>query len=65
MVLGSSFDAPQGTVSIDADCSHANLWSRIGRANRRGQFDLLHESSSLVPPDPFLTGIGFGRRVPA
>jgi branched-chain amino acid transport system substrate-binding protein len=65
MVLGSSFDAPQGRVSIDAGCSHANLWSRIGRANRRGQFDLLQESSSLVPPDPFLTGTGFGRLVSA
>jgi branched-chain amino acid transport system substrate-binding protein len=65
MVLGSTFDAPQGTVSIDAGCSHANLWSRIGRANRGGQFDLLQESSSLVPPDPFLTNTGFGRLVPA
>jgi branched-chain amino acid transport system substrate-binding protein len=65
MVLGSTFDAPQGTVSIDAGCSHANLWSRIGRVNRGGQFDLLQESSSLVPPDPFLTGTGFGRLVPA
>jgi branched-chain amino acid transport system substrate-binding protein len=63
MVLGSSFDAPQGTVSIDAGCGHANLWSRIGRANDRGQFDLLRESSSLVPPDPFLTGTGFGRLI--
>lgn len=65
MVLGSSFDAPQGTVSIDAGCSHAKLWSRIGRANSRGHFDLLRESSSLVPPDPFLTGAGFGRLAPA
>ena len=65
MVLGSSFDAPQGPVSIDAACSHANLWSRIGRANRRGQFEVLQESSSLVLADPFLTGTGFGRLVPA
>lgn len=65
MVLGSSFDAPQGTVSIDAGCGHANLWSRIGRANSSGRFDLLRESSSMVPPDPFLTGTGFGRLVPA
>ncbi len=65
MVLGSSFDAPQGTVSIDAGSGHANLWSRIGRANGSGRFDLLRESSSLVPPDPFLTGTGFGRLVPA
>ncbi len=65
MVLGATFDAPQGTVSIDAGCSHANLWCRIGRANGSGQFDVMQESSSLVPPDPFLTGTGFGRLVPA
>lgn len=65
MVLGSTFNAPQGTVSIDVGCSHANLWSRIGRANRHGQFDLLQESSAIVPPDPFLTGVGFGRAVSA
>jgi branched-chain amino acid transport system substrate-binding protein len=65
MVLGSTFDAPQGTVSIDADCSHANLWSRIGRVNRGGRFDIVQESSSLVPPDPFLITTGFGRLVPA
>lgn len=65
MVLGSTFDAPQGPVSIDQVFSHANLWSRIGRANARGQFDILQESSSLVPADPFLAGSGFGSFVPA
>jgi len=65
MALGSSFEAPQGAVSIDARCSHAKLWSRIGRANSRGHFDLLQQSSSLVPPDPFLTGAGFGQLAPA
>jgi branched-chain amino acid transport system substrate-binding protein len=65
MVLGSTFDAPQGPVSIDVECGHANLWSRIGCANRRGQFDVLQESSSLVPADPFLTGTDFGRLLPA
>jgi ABC-type branched-subunit amino acid transport system substrate-binding protein len=65
MVLGATFNAPQGRVSIDADCSHANLWSRIGRVNGRGHFDVVQESTCLVPPDPFLTGTGFGRLVPA
>ena len=53
-VLGSSFDAPQGRVEIDADSGHAKLWTRIGRANRLGQFDLIWESGSSVEPDPFL-----------
>jgi ABC-type branched-subunit amino acid transport system substrate-binding protein len=61
MVLGSSFDAPQGRVSINATCSHADLWTRIGRANRRGQFEIVHQSLNPVLADPYL--IGYGRSV--
>ncbi len=53
-VLGTTFDAPQGPIAIDPGCSHANVWARIGRANDRGQFDLLWESNSSVDADPFL-----------
>ena len=53
-VLGSSFDAPQGRVEIDAESGHAKVWTRIGRANRLGQFDLIWESGAPVEPDPFL-----------
>lgn len=59
MVLGSSFDAPQGTVAINPASSHTDLWTRIGRANRRGQFELVHQSLSPVLADPYL--IGYGR----
>jgi branched-chain amino acid transport system substrate-binding protein len=38
--------------------SHASLWTRIGRANRRGQFDIVHESQSPVWADPYLVGSG-------
>lgn len=58
MVLGSTFEAPQGSVSINASCSHADLWTRIGRVNRRGQFDVLQQSLNPVLADPFLTGYG-------
>lgn len=51
-VLGSSFDAPQGRVSISAS-GHADLWTRVGRANRSGGFDLVVESQSPVLADPF------------
>lgn len=61
MVLGSIFDAPQGKVSINAACSHADLWTRIGRANRRGQFEIVHQSLNPVLADPYL--IGYGRSV--
>jgi ABC-type branched-subunit amino acid transport system substrate-binding protein len=59
MVLGTSFDAPQGAVTIDPVSGHADLWTRIGRANRHGQFDILNESQAAVHADPFL--IGYGR----
>lgn len=52
-VLGSSIEAPQGRVRIGST-GHADLWTRIGRANRRGRFDLLFESQAPVPADPFL-----------
>lgn len=61
MVLGSTFDAPQGRVSINPGCSHADLWTRIGRANRRGQFEVVHQSVNPVLADPYL--IGYGRSV--
>jgi branched-chain amino acid transport system substrate-binding protein len=58
-VLCSEFDAPQGRVSINAFCGHTDLWTRIGRANRRGQFDILLESAAPIRADPYL--IGYGR----
>jgi branched-chain amino acid transport system substrate-binding protein len=58
MVLGSSLDAPQGRVSINPACSHADLWTRIGRVNRRGQFDIVQQSLNPVLADPYLIGYG-------
>ena len=60
-ILGSEFDAPQGKISINQGCSHADLWTRIGRANRGGRFDMLYESQSKVSADPYL--IGYGRSI--
>ncbi|MDX5362212.1 MAG: transporter substrate-binding domain-containing protein [Alphaproteobacteria bacterium] len=59
MVLGAEFDAPQGRVSINPTCSHTDLWTRIGRVNRRGRFDILFDSADRVSADPYL--IGYGR----
>ncbi len=55
-VLGSDFDAPQGRVSVNPSTSHTSLWTRIGRANRRGQFDVVRESLAPVWADPYLVG---------
>ena len=57
-VLGADFDAPQGVVSVSAATSHTHLWSRIGRVNRRGQFDIVRQSPAPVWADPYLVGCG-------
>jgi ABC-type branched-subunit amino acid transport system substrate-binding protein len=54
VILGSSIDAPQGEVSINPNSSHANVWSRVGRANRSGQFEVISQSKTSVIADPFL-----------
>jgi branched-chain amino acid transport system substrate-binding protein len=57
-VLGSDFDAPQGRISVSSATSHTNLWSRIGRVDRRGQFEIMQQSAMPVWADPFLVGSG-------
>jgi branched-chain amino acid transport system substrate-binding protein len=59
MVLGTSFDAPQGKVRVNPLSGHTDLWTRIGRANREGQFHVVFQSKEPVHADPFL--IGYGR----
>ncbi len=54
VVLGSEFDAPQGRITIDGDSNHTTLWTRLGRANKAGQFDIIKESLQSVKPDPYL-----------
>lgn len=58
MVLDSEFDAPQGRVAINSTYGHADLWSRIGKVNRSGRFDIVYESPSRVSADPYLLGYG-------
>jgi ABC-type branched-subunit amino acid transport system substrate-binding protein len=58
MVLGTALDAPQGRISIDPDSSHANVWTRIGRVNQLGHFDVVQESPSAVRADPFMVSSG-------
>lgn len=60
-VAGMSFEAPQGSVRVSDVSNHANLWTRIGRANRQGQFDILSQSYRSIYADPFLTGTVSGQ----
>lgn len=58
MVLGTEFDAPQGRISVNATYAHTNLWSRIGRVNSQGQFEVVEQSGAPVSADPYLIGSG-------
>ena len=58
-VLGADFDAPQGRISVSAATSHTNLWSRVGRVDRGGQFEIMHQSEMPIWADPFLVGRGY------
>ena len=60
-VLSAEYEAPQGRVAVNPRYGHTDLWTRIGRANRQGQFDLVYQSPSIVQADPYL--IGYGRTV--
>jgi branched-chain amino acid transport system substrate-binding protein len=56
VVLGTMVDAPQGPVSINPACGHANVWSRVGRCGGDGRFSMVYQSQSEVAADPFLIG---------
>ncbi len=58
MVLGAEFEAPQGRISVNPISAHTDLWTRIGRADRRGHFEILRESLTPVLADPYLVGYG-------
>ena len=57
IVLGSTVDAPQGKVTINSTSSHANVWSRIGKVDRSGKFNIVDQSKENVISDPFLLGL--------
>jgi branched-chain amino acid transport system substrate-binding protein len=52
-LLGLEFDAPQGPVRIDPDNHHTELWTRIGRINDAGKFDIVWSSETRIKPDPY------------
>lgn len=56
---GLEIDAPQGRVRVDANNHHTYLFSRIGRANAEGQFDILYESQRALKPDPYAIAPSF------
>lgn len=53
---GVTFDAPEGTVTIDGDNHHIAKTGLIGRINKDNQFDVVWSSEEPIEPDPFLEG---------
>ncbi|WP_295628314.1 urea ABC transporter substrate-binding protein [uncultured Corynebacterium sp.] len=51
---GVTFDAPEGTVTVNGDNQHIAKTPRIGRVNGDGLIDTVWEAPEAVEPDPYL-----------
>ncbi|MCL6445661.1 MAG: transporter substrate-binding protein, partial [Alicyclobacillus sp.] len=54
---GMTFSAPQGTIKVDPDNQHMWLYSRIGRINGQGRFEIVWASERPIRPIPFLNDV--------
>ncbi|MFC8347502.1 urea ABC transporter substrate-binding protein [Streptomyces sp. NPDC057280] len=53
---GITFDAPEGTVTVDGATQHVYKTARIGEIGSDGQIKEVWNSGKPVKPDPFLKG---------
>lgn len=53
---GITFDAPEGTVTIDGASHHVYKTPRIGQINASGLIDTIWQTNSPIKPDPYLKG---------
>jgi urea transport system substrate-binding protein len=53
---GVTFDAPEGTVTVNGDNHHIAKTGLIGQINSSNQFDIVWTSGKPIEPDPFLKG---------
>lgn len=51
-VKGLSYQAPQGLVTIDTKNNHTHKRVLIGKIGNNGQFEIVHDSKSMVAPVP-------------
>lgn len=51
---GLTYDAPEGTVTIDGDNQHLYKTVRIGKINAEGLIDEVWASDEPIKPDPYL-----------
>ncbi len=53
---GVSFDAPEGSVTVNGENHHIAKTALIGQINAENQFDVVWSSDGPIEPDPFLEG---------
>lgn len=53
---GVTFDAPEGTVTVNGENHHIAKTALIGQINKDNQFDIVWTSGKPIEPDPFLKG---------
>jgi urea transport system substrate-binding protein len=53
---GVTFDAPEGTVTVNGENHHIAKTGLIGQINADNQFDIVWTSEGPIEPDPFLEG---------
>ena len=58
---GLSFNAPEGTVTIDGGNQHLYKQVRIGKINEKGLIDEIWASSGVIRPDPYLSTYEWAR----
>ena len=51
-----TFDAPEGTVTLDGENHHISKPGHIGQINSKNQFDVVWASDKFIEPDPYLKG---------
>ncbi|MEV6304973.1 urea ABC transporter substrate-binding protein [Actinoplanes sp. NPDC051861] len=51
-----TFDAPEGTVTLDGENHHISKPGHIGQINKDNQFDVVWASDKFIEPDPYLEG---------
>lgn len=55
-----SFEAPQGTVRVDAITHHTHLWPRVAVVGEDGNFKIVREATEPAAPDPYLVELEEG-----
>ena len=53
---GTTFQAPEGLVTVDGENHHIAKTGLIGQINADNQFDVVWSSEEPIEPDPFLEG---------